>query len=259
MRFSLWRTFILVLVFALAGCSHSYTPEKHAAPEERAAAMAYLDMLRQKNYEPIKKVSDPALAGPSLHDILVQMSALFPAGEPTAVSLVGVQRINKTGESEIVNLTFEFGFSGKWLLSNVALQDQPGGRKIVGMNVVPQETSVAEQRKFTLNGKGTFQYLILALAVAVPLFTLYALIVCIKTRFKGRKWPWVVFVLCGLGKFAINWTTAEWTFIPLAIQLFGAGVMTPLDGHWYLAVSAPVGAIIFLTMRRKLAAPTAAA
>lgn len=226
-------------------------------PAERATAMSYIDLLRKKSYDPIEKAFDPKLAVPALHDTLVQMNAFFPAGEPTAVKLVGVHRMNKVGESEILNLTYEFAFSGKWILSNVALQDQAGLRRIVGMSVVPQQGSVEEAGRFSLTGKSPLQYVILALAIIVPLFVLYALVVCIRTRLNGRKWPWIIFILLGVGQFAINWTTAEWAFAPVAIQLFGASVVAPLGGAWTLAVSLPIGAIIFLARRRALAAPAA--
>lgn len=256
-RFFHWRTVILALIFVLSGCSTAAMMERLCTPAERATAISYLDLLRKKNYDPIEKAFDRKLASPALHDDLVQMNAAFPAGEPTAVKLVGVQRMSKAGESEILNLTFEFGFSGKWILSNVALQDQAGVRTIVGMSAVPQQGSVEEASKFSLTGKSPLQYLILTLAIIVPLFVLYALVVCIRTRLKGKKWPWIIFILLGVGQFAINWTTAELAFAPVAIQLFGASVVAPLGGAWTLAVSLPIGAIIFLARRRALAAPTA--
>jgi hypothetical protein len=158
-------------------------------------------------------------------------------------------------DSSTVNLTFEYGFSGKWIVSNVAVKREGGKTTIVGFNVIPQPMSLEEQNKFTLSDKTPIQYLVLALAVTYPLLTLGALVVCIRTKLKGRKWPWVVFVILGIGKFAVNWTTGQWAFTPISVVLFSASAVAPLYGQWTLAVSLPLGAITFLLLRRRLSAP----
>jgi hypothetical protein len=56
--------------------------------------------------------------------------------------------------------------------------------------------------------------------------------------------------LLGVGKFAVNWTTGQWGFMPLSFQLFSAGAFAPLYGAWTLSISLPIGAIWFL-LRRK--------
>jgi hypothetical protein len=99
---------------------------------------------------------------------------------------------------------------------------------------------------------------VLALAVFFALLTLYALVVCIKTRLPGRKWPWVLFILLGVGKLSVNWTTGAWGISPVAVQLFSASATAPLYGSWTLAVSLPLGAIVFLLRRKSLPAPAAA-
>ena len=67
-----------------------------------------------------------------------------------------------------------------------------------------------------------------------------------------RKWIWILFILFGIGQFAINWTTGQWSVKLLQLQLFGAGTFAPLFGPWTVFVSLPVGAIIFLLQRKKL-------
>jgi hypothetical protein len=114
-----------------------------------------------------------------------------------------------TPSGTIKNLTFEYRFGDKWLLLN----------------------------------------LVLALAIFLPLFSVYALILCIRTKMERRKWLWILFILCGVGKVAVNWTTGEWQVMPLAIQLFSASAVTAGYGPWGVAVSLPLGAILFLFRR----------
>ncbi len=235
----------------LVGCSKADLMQKFASPEDQALARHYIDLLRQERLEDIEKTMDPSIAGPSAHQTLMRMAALFPPGEPTSVTLVGAHQI-RTPSSSTANLTFEYNFAGTWLLTNVAVKNHGGNRTIVGFHVYTESTSLELQNKFTLSGKTALQYLILTLMLVIPLFILWALIVCVRTKLKGRKWPWVLFILLGVGRFAVNWTTGVWGFSPMHFQLLGASAVAPLYGPWTLGVSLPLGAIVFLLSRDKL-------
>ncbi len=69
--------------------------------------------------------------------------------------------------------------------------------------------------------------------------------------FQGAK------AVVGLGKVAVNWTTGEWGIPPLSIQLSSASAAAPLYGPWTIAVSRPLGAIVFLLNRRSCLVPKA--
>lgn len=153
-----------------------------------------------------------------------------------------------------MNLTFEYNFSGKWILANVATKRDGGPTTIVGFHIYSQPTSLEQQSKFVLGGKSASQYFVLGLAIVLPLFTLLALAICIRTKLKGRKWPWLLFVVFGIGKFALNWTTGQWGYSLLSIQLLSAGAFAPLYGQWTIFLSIPVGAIVFLMRRKQLKA-----
>lgn len=241
------------LLLVLAGCSPADLMQKFASPEDQALARHYIDLLRQERFEDIEKAADPSIGGPSLHDTLVKMAALIPPGEATSVTVVGANQTNMP-EASTMNITFEYDFSGKWLLANVAVKRQGGDTTIVGFSVYPQPASLEEQNKFTLGGKTSIHYLVLALAIIFPLLTLYALVVCVRTKFKRRKWPWVLFIIFGVGRFGLNWTTGQWAFGPVSFQLFSASAFAPLYGQWTLAVSIPLGAVMFLLLRGRLSA-----
>jgi len=242
---------LLVVGLSLAGCSKSDLLQRFASAEDQALARKYIDLLRHRQLEEIEKSTDPSLAEPSTGQTLIKMAALFPTGEPTSVTLVGAQTFSSP-DSSTVNLTFEYGFAGKWLVTNVALKKQRGNTTIVGFHVNPQPTSLEAQNKFALNGKTPVQYAVLGLAIVVPLFTLWALASCVRTKLRGRKWPWILFIVLGVGRFAVNWTTGAWGFAPISVQLFGASATALFYGPWTLAVSLPLGAMVFLLSRDKL-------
>jgi hypothetical protein len=240
-----------ILLTALVACSQQNMLQNFASPSEQSDARHYIDLLRQQHYDVIEATIDPSIATSSMHGTLVSMAALVPAGEPTSVTLIGANRLKASG-FETVNLTFEYNFSGKWMVANVATKKDGGPTTIVGLNIYPEPNSIEERNKFVLGGKSAFQYLVLGLAIVLPLFTLLTLAICIKTKLRGRKWPWVLFVIFGIGKLALNWTTGQWAFSLLNIQLLSAGAFAPLYGQWTIFLSVPVGAIVFLMRRNQL-------
>lgn len=242
----------LLLLF-LTACSPSEILQKFASPEEQAVAKGYIDSLRQHRFDEIVKAADPSIASDSFRDTLAKMAAMFPSGNPTSVKLIGAQRNdNLTDSSSIVNLTFEYDFSGKWVVTNVAVKKQGDRSTIVGFHVYPQPEPLEQQNRFTLTGKHPIQYVVLSLAILLPLLTLYALVVCIRTKIKHRKLLWVFFVIFGVGRFAVNWTTGQLSISLLNIQLFSASAFAPLYGPWTIAISLPLGAMIFLLRKREL-------
>jgi hypothetical protein len=252
------RVFSLLLVLALlAACDQADVLQKFASVEEQALARSYVEHLRTRDFDYIEKAADPSIRNPALRETLTKMAGMVPSQAPVSVKLVGAHTF-RGADSSTLNTTFEYEYENTWLLANVAMQEKGGVKTIVGFNVYPRSGSLEAENRFTLAGKGLAQYLVLAGAIAAALMTIYSLVVCVRTKLPGRKWPWVLFILVGFGKFAVNWTTGEWGITPLSVQLLSASAFAPLYGPWTVAVSLPVGAVLFLVFRGKVrrATPT---
>ncbi|MGH9806787.1 MAG: hypothetical protein ACRD9W_05925 [Terriglobia bacterium] len=117
--------------------------------------------------------------------------------------------------------------------------------------------SLQHMNRFTLDGKSLINFIVLGLAVLVPSFIVFSVIACIRTPIPRRKWLWIVFILLGLGQFGLNWTTGETEIRAFAFQVLGASVtwVGPY-APMMLAVSIPVGAIVFWLRRRTWHAPS---
>jgi len=241
------------LVF-LSGCgSPDNLIKKFTPPEDEAIATNYIALLRQKQFEQIEKDLDPSLKSALAQDTLEKMAEAIPTQAPISVKVVGAYSARGTDVYKI-NLTFEYQFPTNWLLINVATQKKDGVLTIIGFNVYPLSDSLENLNKFTLVGKNPLQYATLALAILIPLFTLYALVLCIRTKMEKRKWLWIIFILIGIGKFTVNWTTGQCNFASLSFQLFGAASFAPPYGAWLISISLPVGAILFLIRQKILVA-----
>jgi hypothetical protein len=242
----------LVLVF-VASCSQQDLLSVIASTEDQALATRYIDLLRARRFEEIEQAADPGIRS-QLHDALGQMAGALPEATPTSITLVGAQKLTND-QGLTTNLTFEYGFGEDWFLINVAWLSKDDTFTIVGFNIYDTEASLEELSKFELAGKSPTHYLFLVLAVAVPIFCIYTLVVCARTRLTGRKWPWIIFILFGVGTFSLNWTSGEWGFAPLNFLLLGAGVTAEPYMPWVVSVALPLGALLFWLRRRRLAAP----
>ena len=253
MRFYL----IAVLIWMLIGCDQQAIFERFIPQEEAAIAKELLSRLAAKDYAAIEKQLDPSIQVPTLRSTLEQMAAAFPPGQPKGVAAVGSNTITENGISTY-NLTFEYQYEGVWLLSNVVFQRRDGRVNVLGLHVNPMKQSLQEINRFTLEGKGFLHYVVLALTIAVPVFIVYTLVLCVKTPIARRKWLWVLFVAVGFVQLSLNWTDGSFRLQPISFALLGAGFYRGGPYAPYIFnVAFPLGAIVFLARRRSLAAKCA--
>lgn len=246
----------IVMTMLLAGCDQASMIKKMTPPEAESAAKGYIDLLRKNRFEEIEKDLDPSIKSADIRKEMDKMAQMIPAQQPESIKVVGAQVNTFHGPNEpettTTNITFEYQFKAKWLLINVATQKKGGVSTIVGFNVNPITDSLENINKFRLVGKSPLQYSVFLLAILIPLFTLYALIQCFRTKIEKRKWLWILFVMFGLARLSVDWTTGQWAINPVNVLFLGAGAFAPLYGAWVISISFPLGAVIFLLKRKSL-------
>jgi hypothetical protein len=255
-----------ILLLLLSGCNQNNLNnliKKIATPEDEAMATNCVTLLQQNKFDQIEKVLDPSIKTPTTRDTLARMAEMIPVQEPKSIKILGVDKYYAASNSSNyeIDFTFEYQFPSpsRWVLINITTQRKDGNLTIITLNVRPLKDSLENLNKFTLTGKNLFQDTIFAFAVLIPLFTLYALVLCIRTKMKKRKWLWIIFIILGLGQFTVNWTTGQWHFSPLSFTLFGVTAAAPLYMTWFISISLPLGAIVFLIRRKKIIASTESA
>jgi hypothetical protein len=251
---------LLAAVVLVAGCSKASLLNAFVSPEDEGLAKHYIEALKSGHIDEIEKNLDPSVtsATPDIQQALTHLAGLIPAEDPLSVKLVGSNTIsvsNSDGTLHKSSITFEYQYPDRWLLINVVTQKRGDISTILGLNVQPLSDSLENINHFSLSNKSALQYGVLVAAVVAPLLTIYALVLCVRTKIARRKWLWIVFILLGVGSFSVNWTTGAWGFQPLYVQLFSSGMKAATYGPWIVSVALPLGAIIFLLRRKSLAAP----
>lgn len=249
MRYSV--IILALFTIAVSACDRASLMKTMTPSKDEHAASAYITLLRERRFEPIEKALDPSVKRANLNAALTKMAALFPSGKPLSVKVVG-SHVLQSAQLHKSSITFEYQFPGKWLLANVAIQRKGDTSTLIGLTVHRIPDSLENLTRFTLSGKSSLHYAVLSLAVLIPLFIVSVLVLCVRTRVRRRKWLWIIFILLGIGRFAINWTSGQWAVTPLSIELLGAGATAAPYGPWTLYVSIPLGAILFLLMRPRL-------
>ena len=245
---------LVVLACTLAACK----PSDFITPQDESTAKGWIDHLRARHFDVLDKAMEPSLAPDTRAELMSQMADGFPAGEPITVKLVHLQTYSSP-QGKLTNLSYEYEFPGRWLLANVSIRTRDGATAIAGLSVALLPSSLEEHYRFGLSGKPAVCYIVLALAILMPSFTVLTLVVCARTRLRGRKWPWMLFILVGIGSISVDWTTGQWDFHVLNFQLLSAGIVSAPFGPWILTAAVPVGALVFLVRRLSLKAPDALA
>jgi hypothetical protein len=234
------------------GCDQAKLMKILTPPDAESSARYYVDLLRQGKFDEIQRDMDPSIVDANLRDTLAKMAAIFPTDDPKSIKVVSVHRSNGKDYSK-TEITLEYQFPRKWLLVSFATQNTRNMSGIVKFRVTPIADSLENIHKFTLVGKSAVQYSILMLGVCSQVLSFYALILCIRAKHVKRKWLWMLVVLVGVEKVAVNWETGQLTFGILSINFpfVVLGNHIPY-GPWTIGVCIPLGAILFLRRQKKL-------
>jgi hypothetical protein len=265
---------LLLLIVSLSGCTRdTYLKlfgydrasllKKFTPPDDESLAIQYVDLLRQRGFDQIEDRLDPSIKNAETHDALAEMWGMIPAGEPSSVKTVDSHVVHgKDGSTTSITLEYEFApralptsgstesMARSWLLAGVVIQTRGGVKTISGFHVMPIPRSFEEANEFSLLDKGFSQYAGLCVAVGVSVFTLYVFVLCKRTRTGRQEWLWLVPILIGVFRVTVNWTSGEWSFTPLAIQAPPVMTLSSPYGPWMIQVTIPLGAIVFLLLRR---------
>lgn len=247
---------LATLTALLAGCNpNTYMRnmmDRMVPDDDEALAQEYLDALRSRDIDTAIRLLDPQFNVPGVESNLVVVAEILDKGDVVLKELVGCN-INLSPGKRRTNLTYQYQFTNEWVLATITIDTIDDQKQVFGVNVNPIPKPLGELNAFTFAGKSILYYAILIAAIIIPLFMLFSLLVCIRTKMKKRKWLWIIFILFGFGALSLNWTTGQMNFNPLNLQLFGAGCHKPgLYAQWTISVAFPLGAILFLIRRKKL-------
>lgn len=238
-------------LFVLTSCTYEDMMDKLVPKEEAKMAENYLTKLRERDFVYIKSKLSDELKPQVTDALLIQLADYFRGGELISTEIIGSQ-VNVFNGVWQGNFTFEYHFTEGWNLANAAFRKVGDNFEVIGLNVYQTEMSQKEFHAFNLSGKSLLHYLVLVLAISVPLFILVTTYFCVRTPIPKRKWLWVIFILLGVSAIQINWTTGQYAIQLISVHLLGASAFAAgPHAPWVISASIPLGAILFWIKRKR--------
>ena len=219
---------------------------------ESEFAKTYLEKLKARDFAYVREHLAEELQEQVTDEKLSEIANYFPEEEIISTKLVGVHILQKQNFLWQGNYSFEYQFKTQWVLANAVVRYIEKDMKILGFNIYPARTiSLKELNAFSLHNKSLFHYVILILAVSIPIFILISVYVCIRTPILQWKWAWIIFICLGFFSISINWTTGQFAFKLFSVYVLGASAIKyGFYAPWIVSVSVPIGAIVFWIKRR---------
>jgi hypothetical protein len=247
------RLFALVSLVSLVGCNPSGLIEKMAPADVIQASNDSLKYLKGRRFDLLKNLLTDELKKQNLDESFRKMAEVFPDQEPKSVKTVGFFFFkNLVNNDTTYTISYEFEFEKRWVIAKMEWRRTGETLRLNIFRLYPQAVSLEEMHAFTFKGKSPVHYFVAALALVVFSISLIALVQCIRTKDLKRKWLWILFIIVGFGTFSVNWTTGAWKIGFLTFQLMSVSAYSPLYDAWTVAVSVPVGAVVFLEKLRRI-------
>ena len=177
-------------------------------PEE-SIARAYVEDVRHRNFASAEAAVDPQYATDAMPAQFAKLASFFPAESPVSIKLVGCHTYYGPGATRY-DLAYEYEFPHKWVFAEIILRRMNGKLQIYGFHVAPMLTSFEHANAFSFAGKSDERIFFLMAMLFNAAFIFVTGFVCLATPIPRWKWTWVIFVLCGLVTFRLNWTTGAW-------------------------------------------------
>ena len=148
--------------------------------------------LQARNFEAVEAKLDLALKRTTTRAKLLEMAQVLPATAPTSVRVAQLHVMSTWqlagSEPRRVWLALQYQFTDKWVLATfVWRENERGFQAIDGFQITPLPASLETINRFTLVDKGLTHHVVLGLAVALPLFTVFVLVLCLTTSMPRRR------------------------------------------------------------------------
>jgi hypothetical protein len=210
---------LLPLALVMFGCDPRAIFETMIPKEAAAVGQEVVARIAAGDFAAVEAQLAPDLRTPDIRFKLQEVARRVPAGEPIDVQTIGAHT-TRGPKATTYDMTFEYRYPDSWLIANVVLTDGDGGFTLYGVQLTPRSQALEAENAFTFAGKSPMHMVVLALAIVVPLFILFALIVCVRTALPRRKWLWLAFIAIGVVQFQFNWSTGAWGVRPFAFSIF---------------------------------------
>jgi len=248
------QRYILLVLLAclLGGCLDQKTLIQTSIPkDEDACARRFIEAVRIGDYLTVQQIGDfSRVNSEQATRRLRALHELLGREKPTSVETVGFHNTyfqSGAAAGHDTALLYQIRFPSGWVAGEVILTKKPDSIRVIGSHFDVVSNSLEVLNRFSIKGKTPKQYAFLSACIAIPVYILLTLVLCIRSQV-SYKWAWLLFILFGIAQVHVDWTSGRMGLEPFSVMLFGASAFRPGFGSlpWILSCGFPLGATMFL-------------
>ena len=174
-----------------------------------------------------------------------RIQTLLPPGEPTSSRLTTMRAQAGTNDNRLWGVR-EYEYPDHVVRAETALyrddDGQPWSIEGFHVNVLSRQELAARGLNFAAEPPPV--QTVIVVTFVLPLFMLATFLVALFQTGLKPRWLWLLAIALGFGTVSANTDTDALTFVPVSIQLFGAGATwrgSVFDG-WIFGAATPFGA-----------------
>jgi hypothetical protein len=247
----------IAALLVLAGCSL-----ERFIPDDVEVFVAETEsFLLTGDRDGLRAVMTPEASTAVSDELLSEVLALFSdVGELKSAGWINYAAQNMTSTSGSTNVTEtlrEVVFEDTAFVVRQRLTRTADGLRVLYINVNQLTPEQIANEAFPILGKSPVHYIVLALLVALPLFSIATIVAVWRTRHLKRPVLWTLFCLVGFGALSFDWLTGAFSttllersasglsFNLFQFQVLSAALWKEPYGPWTLVLSFPLGAALF--------------
>lgn len=215
-------------------------------PQDMAALAAPYDAVSQGRDGDLAASLVESNAGTQAE--IDRIQTLLPPGTPTSSRLTTFRGATGTDGNHLWGVR-EYEYPDHVVRAETTLYRAAASDpwKVSGFNVNVLSRAELAGRTFDPVREPPGVQAVIAAAVIFPLFMLFTFWVALFRRGLKLRWIWLVAVVLGVGTIYADTASDALSFLPISVQLFGAGATwsgSAFDG-WVFSASTPFGAAAF--------------
>ena len=220
-------------------------------------AEAYSAAVQKQDMSTLTKLSDPALMTDDFKAIVPQIAGYYPQQSPKSAGVLQYTVAVATGMPRTATLVINHEYNDGVLLTTTSIDQTTG--KVRGFYIHRLTNKDLEKIRFNPLQANSTQLLVLTIALANILFTVFTLYRCLSTKGVKLKWLWFVFITAGIAGIQFNWLTHAFGFALIDIRWGAAGITQGLFEPAVIYINLPIGAVVYWLRDRKTKAVSAPA
>ena len=238
---------LLLLALTLAACDSGSLVESVAPKEALDFARHYLSLFQTRDFAGIEAKLDPGLKNAQLRPALEKIADALPKDNTVKAQAIGWE-FNDTNGVRTETFKFAYWYPVRPVLATITFNKRDEAVVVTSVQLAPLTGTASSASGPTFSHMTPEKYAFVVMAVAIPLFILFSIVICIRTKMSRWKWLWIPSMLVGIVTVNLNWDTGDIVVAPLQFILFGVGWFADASAN-VLSLGLPIGAILFLVLR----------